>query len=82
MTYLEFLQMPENVAILKALYAFGTVSKARYTHSEVLLAYIAMRKQQAKISDVECAYLLSRNPQYALSEDSILRIIKLAKREK
>lgn len=81
MTYLSFLQLPENVAKIEELYAFGVISNARYTHSKVLLAYIDMRHQQPKISDMECAYRLSKNPQYALSEDSILRIIKWAKRK-
>ena len=81
MTYLSFLQLPENVAIIEELYAFGIVSCARYTHTQILLAYIDMRQQDPKISDIECAYRLSKNPQYALSEDSILRIIKWAKRK-
>lgn len=81
MTYLSFLQLPENVAKIEELYAFGVISKARYTHSKVLLAYIDMRQQDPKISDLECAYRLSKNPQYALSEDSILRIIKWSKRK-
>lgn len=81
MTYLSFLQLPENVAKIEELYAFGVISSARYTHSKVLLAYIDMRQQQPKISDMECAYRLSKNPQYALSEDSILRIIKWSKRK-
>ena len=80
MTYLSFLQLPENVAIIEELYAFGIVSRARYTHTQILLAYIDMRQQDPKICDIECAYRLSKNPQYALSEDSILRIIKWAKR--
>ena len=80
MTYLSFLQWPENVAIIEELYAFGVVSRARYTHSQILLAYIDMRQHDPKICDIECAYRLSKNPQYALSEDSILRIIKWAKR--
>ena len=45
-----------------------------------LLADIDMRQQEPRISDMECAYRLSKNPQYALSEDSILRIIKWSKR--
>ena len=81
MTYLSFLQLPENVAIIEELYAFGIVSCARYTHTQILLAYIDMRQQDPKICDIECAYRLSKNPQYALSEDSILRIIKWAKRK-
>lgn len=81
MTYLQYLQVQENLAKLDELYAFGVVSEARYTHSKMLLVYIDMRQQQPKISDVECAYRLSRNPQYALSDDSILRIIKWAKRK-
>ena len=80
MTYLSFLQLPENVAIIEELYAFGVISRARYTHSQILLAYIDMRQQDPRICDMECAYRLSKNPQYALSEDSILRIIKWAKR--
>lgn len=54
---------------------------ARYTCCQILLAYIDMRQQDPKISDLECAYRLSKNPQYALSEDSILRIIKWSKRK-
>ena len=81
MTFLSFLQWPANVAIIEELYAFGVISNARYTHSQILLAYIDMRQQDPKISDLECAYRLSKNPQYALSEDSILRIIKWAKRK-
>lgn len=81
MTYLSYLQLPENVAIIEELYAFGVISRARYTHSQVLLAYIDMRQQDPKTSDMECACRLSKNPQYALSEDSILRIIKWAKRK-
>ena len=81
MTYLSYLQLPENVAIMEELYAFGVISRARYTHSQVLLAYIDMRQQDPKTSDMECACRLSKNPQYALSEDSILRIIKWAKRK-
>ena len=78
MTYLSFLQLPENVAIIEELYAFGVISRARYTHSQILLAYIDMRQQDPRICDMECAYRLSKNLQYALSEDSILRIIKWA----
>ena len=81
MTYLSYLQLPENVAIMEELYAFGVISRARYTHSQILLAYIDMRQQDPKTSDMECACRLSKNPQYALSEDSILRIIKWAKRK-
>ena len=81
MTYLSYLQVPGNVAKLEELYAFGVISNARYTHSQILLAYIDMRQQDPKISDLECAYRLSNNPQYALSEDSILRVIKWAKRK-
>lgn len=81
MTYLSYLQLPENVAIIEELYAFGVISRARYTHSQILLAYIDMRQQDPKTSDMECACRLSKNPQYALSEDSILRIIKWAKRK-
>ena len=81
MTYLSYLQLPENVAIIEELYAFGVISRARYTHSQILLAYIDMRQQDPKTSDMECAFRLSKNPQYALSEDSILRIIKWAKRK-
>ena len=81
MTYLSYLQLPENVAIIEELYAFGVISRARYTHSQILLAYIDMRQQNPKTSDMECACRLSKNPQYALSEDSILRIIKWAKRK-
>lgn len=81
MTYLSYLQLPENVAIIEELYAFGIISRARYTHSQILLAYIDMRQQDLKTSDMECACRLSKNPQYALSEDSILRIIKWAKRK-
>ena len=80
MTYLEYLQLPENMASLKKFYAFGVVSKAQYVRSELLLAYIDMRQQYAKISDSECAFKLSKNPRYALSEGSILQIIKWAKR--
>ena len=80
MTYLSFLKLPKNVAIIEELYAFGVISRARYTHSLILLAYIDMRQQDPRICDMECAYRLSKNPQYALSEDSILRIIKWAKR--
>ena len=81
MTYLSYLQLPENVAIMEELHAFGVISRARYTHSQILLAYIDMRQQDPKTSDMECACRLSKNPQYALSEDSILRIIKWAKRK-
>ena len=81
MTYLSYLQLPENVAIIEELYTFGVISRARYTHSQILLAYIDMREQDPKTSDMECACRLSKNPQYALSEDSILRIIKWAKRK-
>lgn len=81
MTYLSYLQLPDNVAIIEELYAFGVISRARYTHSQILLAYIDMRQQDPKTSDMECACRLSKNPQYALSEDSILRIIKWAKRK-
>ena len=81
MTYLSYLQLPENVAIMEELYAFGVISRARYTHSQILLAYIDMSQQGPKTSDMECACRLSKNPQYALSEDSILRIIKWAKRK-
>ena len=81
MTYLSYLQLPENVAIMEELYAFGVISRARYTHSQILLAYIDMRQQDPKTSDMECACRLSKNPQYAPSEDSILRIIKWAKRK-
>ena len=80
MTYLDYLQVPENVAHLELLYHFGVISEARYTHNKILLAYIDLRQQHPKISDTECAYLLSSNPQYALSLDSVLRIIKWAKR--
>ena len=80
MMYLSFLHLPENVAIIEKLYTFGVISRARYTHSQILLAYIDIRQQDPKICDLECAYRLSKNPQYALSEDSILRIIKWAKR--
>ena len=52
----------------------------RYTHSQILLAYLDMRQHDPKICDIDCAYRLSKNPQYALSEDSILQIIKWAKR--
>ena len=81
MTYLEYLQLPDSVASLKELYAFGVISRARYTHCQVLLAYMKLRQQHVGISDTECAYCLSENPQYALSEDSILRVIKWAKRK-
>ncbi len=81
MTYLSYLQVPGNVAKLEELYAFGVISRARYTHCQVLLAYMKLRQQHVGISDTECAYCLSENPQYALSEDSILRVIKWAKRK-
>jgi hypothetical protein len=80
MTYLEYLQLPDSVASLKKLYAFGVVSEAQYIRSELLLAYIDLRQQSPRPSDSECAYLLSKNPYYALSEGSILQIIKWAKR--
>ena len=80
MTYLEYLQLPENVAKLEDFYAFGVVSNAQYIRSKLLLAYIDMRQRHSKISDSECAFQLSMNPQYALSEGSILQIIKWAKR--
>ena len=80
MTYLEYLQHPDNVASLRELHAFGVVSKAQYVRSEILLAYIDLRQQHTKISDWECAFQLSMNPRYALSDGSILQIIKWAKR--
>lgn len=80
MTYLEYLQLPDSVASLKEFYAFGVVSKAQYIRSELLLAYIDLRQQYSKISNSDCAFQLSKNPQYALSEGSILQIIKWAKR--
>ena len=81
MTYLDYLQVPDNVAHLELLYTFGIISEARHTHSKILLAYLDMRQQYPKLSDMEYAYRLSKNPQYALSEDSILRIIKWARRK-
>lgn len=81
MTYLEYLQLPDSMASLKKFYAFGVVSKAQYVRSELLLAYIELRQQSPKPSDLECAFQLSMNPQYALSEGSILQIIKWAKRK-
>ena len=81
MNYLEYLQDAENVAHLELLYSFGVISEARYTHSKILLAYINMRKQQTKISDYECVVRLAQNPQYALSEESISRVIKWAKKQ-
>ena len=80
MTYLEYLQLPDSMASLREFYAFGVVSKAQYIRSELWLAYIDMRQRHSKISDSECAFQLSKNPQYALSEGSILQIIKWAKR--
>ena len=80
LTYLEYLQLPDSMASLREFYAFGVVSKAQYIRSGLLLAYIDLRQQYAKISDSECAFLLSQDPQYALSEGSIMQIIKWAKR--
>ena len=80
MTYLEYLQLPDSMASLREFYSFGVVSKAQYIRSELLLTYIDMRQRHSKISDSECAFQLSKNPQYALSEGSILQIIKWAKR--
>ena len=59
MTYLEYLQLPDSVASLNELYAFGVVSKAQYIRSELLLAYIDLRQQYSKISDSDCAFQLS-----------------------
>ena len=81
MNYLDYLQGAENVTHLELLYRFGVISKARYTHSQILLAYIDLRKQQPQISDYECVVRLAQNPQYALSEESISRVIKWAKKE-
>ena len=81
MTYLEYLQLPDSVASLNKFYAFGVVSEAQYIRSELLLAYIDLRQQSPRPSDSECGYLLSKNPYYALSEGSILQIIKWAKRK-
>ena len=81
MSYLEYLQGAENVTHLELLYRFGVISEARYTHSQILLAYIDLRKQQPQISDYECVVRLAQNPRYALSEDSISRVIKWAKRK-
>ena len=81
MTYLEYLKQPNIVALLTELYAFGVVSKAQYVHCRLLLAYIDMRERNGKMSDSECAYQLSQDPQYALSEGSILQVIKWAKRD-
>ena len=82
MTYLEYLQMPETVAKLEELYAFGVVSDAQYVHAQVLLAYIKLRDEHPKMSDDDCAFLLSRNPHYALTDGSIKNIIKKAKRKR
>ena len=82
MTYLEYLQLPENVAKLDDFYAFGIVSNAQYVHAQILLQYIKMRQDNPKISDDECAFILSCNPSYALSDGSILNIIKKAKKDK
>ena len=75
MTYLSFLQWPANVAIIEELYAFGVISNARYTHSQILLAYIDMRQQDPKICDIECAYRLSKNPQYLWLQDIKVNVI-------
>ena len=82
MTYLEYLQMSETVAKLEELYAFGVVSNAQYVHAQVLLAYIKLRNEHPKMSDDDCAFLLSRNPHYALTDGSIKNIIKKAKRKR
>ena len=82
MTYLDYLQIPENVAKLEDFYAFGVVSNAQYVHAQVLLAYIKLRDEHPKMSDDDCAFLLSRNPHYALTNGSIKNIIKKAKRKR
>ena len=81
MTYLDYLQIPENVAKLEDFYAFGAVSNAQYVHAQVLLSYIKLRDEHPKMSD-DCAFLLSRNPHYALTDGSIKNIIKKAKRKR
>ena len=81
MNYLDYLQCAENVTHLELLYRFGVISEARYTHSQILLAYIDLRKQQPQISDYECVVRLAQNPRYALSEDSISRVIKWSKKQ-
>ena len=82
MTYLEYLQIPENVAKLEEFYAFGVVSNAQYVHAQVLLAYVKLRNEHPKMSDDDCAYVLSGNPHYALTDGSIKNIIKTAKRKR
>ena len=82
MTYLDYLQIPENVAKLEDFYAFGVVSNAQYIHAQVLLEYIKLRDEHPKMSDDDCAFLLSRNPHYALTDGSIKNIIKKAKRKR
>ena len=79
MTYLDYLQIPENVAKLEDFYAFGVVSNAQYIHAQVLLEYIKLRDEHPKMSDDDCAFLLSCNPHYALTDGSIKNIIKKAK---
>jgi hypothetical protein len=82
MNYLDYLQSPENVAKLEEFYALGVVSEAQYVHASVLLEYIKLRQDDPKITDDECAYLLSNNPHYALTDGSIKNIIKKAKKDR
>ena len=51
MTYLDYLQIPENVAKLEDFYAFGVVSNAQYVHAQVLLAYIKLRDEHPKMTN-------------------------------
>lgn len=82
MNVVDYLQQPMIMALIEEFYQFGLVSKAQYVRCQVVLAYVDLKKTHEKITDKQCVLILAQNPHYALSEDRIEKIIKIAKKDK